>query len=289
MELARELIATDTEAADMYENLQYNFGCLDALEIEACPDSLVESTIDRLILAAAEAELAEETTQVPSNEIVAGTDINQLLAVEQQKRGETVPVYKPHFSFWRVAEIMSVAAMLLIIFNTVFPAFSSIRQKQYKTVCAANLGAVAQGIESFRNSNDGRMPYVSMSDDAPWWKVGCQDGENQSNTRHYWLLVKGDYVNAANFVCPGREGSVPLKLSSDKIEELCDFPSRDNVSYSFRLTTEDVASRRAAQVISVIMADRNPIFENISAKYDQDLFGKIALNETLLKKTSVKP
>lgn len=286
VDLARDLIAANPEAAGMYDKLQMSMQYLDSLEVECCPDSLVDSTIDKLVMAAA----AEEFHSMLDEEIepaTAATDITQLLAAEQQKQDEVVGNIKPHFSLIRIAQIASVAAVLLIMFNTLMPVFSNMRQNQYKTVCAANLGRISAGIESYRNSHDGRMPYVQMSDDAPWWKVGCQDQENQSNTRHYWLLVKGDYVEAENFVCPGREGSVPLKMDHDQIKDLYDFPSRANVSYSFRLTTEDTASRRAAQVMSVIMADRNPVFENISAKFDQDLFGKIALNETLLKKTSM--
>lgn len=279
IERVGDLLASNPEAAKFYASLHSNLTPLESIRQDECPDILAELTVDRLMQADLQYKSAEK--------VAATTDINQLLAAENEKNVEYVENYKPNFSKWRIAEIGVVAAMMLIVFNTMFPIFSNMRQKQYKGLCASNLGSIAQGLSMYQNSNDGHMPYVSMSDDAPWWKVGCQGEENKSNTRHYWLLVKGDYVDAANFVCPGRKGAVPVRLTADRIQSLCDFPSRDNVSYSFKLITEDAATRRAEQVISVVMADRNPIFENISTKFDQDLFGKIALNERLLKMMSI--
>ena len=276
---ARDLIASDQAAAELYSKLELSLRQLDSVKYEPCPDNLAELTVARLKLAAAEKNV--------SAAMVGQTDINQLLAAEHKKTVSHRPNHKPNFSLWRFAEIGVAAAMLLIVVNAMFPIFSNMRQMQYKGVCAANLGNIAKGLSTYQNSFEGKMPYVSMSDDAPWWKVGCQDQENQSNTRHYWLLVKGDYVEASNFTCPGRKDASAVRLSRDEIQNLCDFPSRDNVSYSFKLVSEDTASRRAEQVLSVIMADRNPIFESISTKYDQDLFGKIALNERLLKMMSV--
>ena len=132
---------------------------------------------------------------------------------------------------WRFAEIGVAAALILFALNLMFPVFSHMRNKAYKTACSANLGNIAGGLSGYQNSNDGHMPYMAMDNDAPWWKVSDQGEKNQSNTRHFWLLVKDDYVDGSNFVCPGRKGSVATDVSGASAEKYCDFPSRKNVNY----------------------------------------------------------
>jgi len=279
---ARDLIASDSRAGQLYAELERSLGLLDAVKYEPCPDNLAEITIAKLRVAASagRAAAAEEP-------LTQQSEIDRLLTQERQKHLEPQSSnLKPQFSMWRFAEIGVAAALILLGINTMFPVFSHMRDRAHKLACSANLGSIAMGLSNYQNSNDGRMPYIMMDNDAPWWKVGDQGEKNQSNTRHFWLLVKNDYADGSNFICPGREGSVAVDVSGASAEKYCDFPSRKNVNYSFALMSGENSTRKNADSISVIMADLNPVFEGIKTPFDQQLFGKIALNEQLREMAS---
>jgi len=53
----------------------------------------------------------------------------------------------------------------------------------------------SDGIGSYAADHDQTLPNVATAAGSPWWKVGDQGLENQSNTRHLWLLVQGNMSN----------------------------------------------------------------------------------------------
>ena len=279
---ARDLIASDKRAAELYSHLQQTLTQLDAVKYEPCPDNLADLTIARLKAAAAvdRIEMVEQPLKTQS-------EIDRLLAQERQKDAETsTKTLKPNFTLWRFAEIGAVAALLFIGINMMFPVFSNMRSKSWQAACASNLKSIAMGMSNYQQANDSFMPYVATEDDAPWWKVGDQGMQNQSNTRHYWLLVKGDYTEGSDFICPGKKGSTAANTKDQGVLDSCDFPSRKNVNYSFALVPQNASARKRADSVSVIMADLNPVFEGITTKFDQRLFGKIALNDQMRQMTS---
>jgi hypothetical protein len=279
---ARDLIASDPRASQLYTELERSLGMLDSVKYEPCPDNLAEITIAKLRLAASAGRAAASEESLTQQ-----SDIDHLLAQERQKHlDHQSSILRPQFSMWRFAEIGVAAALILLAINTMFPVFSHMRNRAHKLACSANLGSIGMGLSNYQNSNDGRMPYIMMDNDAPWWKVGDQGEKNQSNTRHFWLLVKNDYAEGSNFVCPGREGSVATDVTGASAEKYCDFPSRKNVNYSFALMSSENSNRKNADSISVIMADLNPVFEGITTPFEQPLFGQIALNEQLRQMAS---
>jgi prepilin-type processing-associated H-X9-DG protein len=143
------------------------------------------------------------------------------------------------------------------------------RQKSRQQACLMQLQRIGQGINSYSSDHDGKLPAVATAMGAPWWKVGYQGKENQSNTRHIWLLVKGDYVKPADFVCPGRSKYQTAKLTPSEIQNYNDFPSKKSVTYSFR-----IRSNKAGEAISgrkVLVADANPLFESLPDDYSKQL------------------
>jgi hypothetical protein len=276
---ARDLIASDPRAAQLYAELERNLSLLDSVKYEPCPDNLAEITVAKLKLAAAASE----------QPLTAQSDIDRLLAQERRKDPDyRATILKPRFDMWRFAELSVAAALIFVALPALFPVLSHMRNKANKKLaCSTNLASIAMGLSNYQGSNDGRMPYIMMDNDAPWWKVGDQGEKNQSNTRHFWLLVKDDYVDSDKFICPGRKGSVAADVSGVSAEKYCDFPSRENVNYSFALMSGENSTSQNSNKISVIMADLNPVFEGIlSTPFEQQLFGKIALNEQLRKMAS---
>ncbi|MBA7472082.1 hypothetical protein ES707_07402 [subsurface metagenome] len=72
----------------------------------------------------------------------------------------------------------------------------------------------------------------------------------------------------ADFVCPGRKSSKKIVYDSTKVGQYYDFPSRDHVSYSFRIRcykapAETNLARKA------LIADLNPLFEELPKDFEQ--------------------
>ena len=121
-----------------------------------------------------------------------------------------------------------------------------------------------------------------MSKGAAWWRVGDQNQESHSNTRHIWMLVKHDYVDPVNFVCPGRENCKMVKILSAEVENLRDFPARENITYSLQLICDK--SRDKTYQPKALMADLNPLFETLPNNSTSLL--NIRLNKELLTSNS---
>ncbi len=183
---AKELISSNPHAAELYEKFKESFYPLDCFEHEPCPDDLVERTLLRL-------------KNLPRT---SNIELEQLLAAEQIRKPPVVRRY------WRnMVEVLATAAVILFISGVITAPLSNMRQNSWKTLCKSQLAKIALGLDNYRAANNGELPAVATAAGQPWWKVGDQGSENQSNTRNVWLLAKQGYVCPTTFVCPGkREG-----------------------------------------------------------------------------------
>ena len=111
--------------------------------------------------------------------------------------------------------------------------------------------------------HDGSQPSIATTAGTPWWKVGYQGTENQSNTRRVYLLVRENYVEDPGiFICPGNKAGGNLKIEPSKIRDYKDFPDRCYVTYSFQISCRTTKSGKLL-CRKVIMADSNPLFEKL--------------------------
>ena len=271
---ARDMVASDHRAAELYASLEDSLKSLDSIKYEPCPDNLVELTVARLRLAASSEQAHLES-----------------LLAEEQRRTEVVKssAVITKRSFWHnIAEVAAVAAVFLVVVGVYFPATSSMRQIAWRNKCNTNMASVAAGIGGYASDHNGSLPAVDMNPGSPWWKVGNQGQENQSNTRHIWLLVKDGYVDLDNFICPGRGDAQEFDLSKTTAS-LNDFPHRDAMSYSFKFMSNNTARTNVSSK-TVLLSDLNPIFENKftdSAVWGQsDNFTKILISKQLLEMMS---
>jgi hypothetical protein len=263
----RDLIAANPEAAMLYDNLESTLKELDAVKYEPCPDNLVEVTIARLKRAASQVSyrpLEHEGTPPPFA-------ISDLIRAEQNKPNlpfsQTNLQAKTRISRYRLAQIAAIAAVFLAISAISFPVFSNLRQSSWKTACLTNFGRLGQTITRYAGDHDGQLPSVPMEAGVPWTRIGDQGNENQSNTRHLWVLVKLGYASPADFVCPGdRLGSL-CTGDSEAMAQLKDFRCHRNISYSYQLMCGK--NSLDASRNSLLLADRNPLFENICSCCNQ--------------------
>ena len=63
------------------------------------------------------------------------------------------------------------------------------------------------------------------------------------------------------FVCAGHSGAKPVCCGTEQMAALNDFPSRNNISYSFVLLC-DKNNNLTKRPQKIIAADLNPIFQN---------------------------
>ncbi|HEG42790.1 MAG TPA: hypothetical protein ENH94_01960 [Phycisphaerales bacterium] len=267
----RDLIADHEEAAKLYADLADTLTNLDAVKYEPCPDNLAALTVARLKHAAVE------------------TQAQQYLENLLNEQSDNPPVSTKattNRTFWKsITNTAAMAAMLALVLFLGYPAVSNMRQNSWKQKCTANLMKVGSAMATYTAGNNGFLPSVSIKAGDPWWKIGDQGKQNQSNTRHIWLLVKNDYLNGTEFSCPGREGSKPLDITTKEIAALNDFPSRNNVNYSLMIMCDEAVKRQRSGRLTAFMADSNPIFENITTKGNSldssDEFTKIMLTREM--------
>ncbi|MCK4913847.1 MAG: hypothetical protein KAI59_06765 [Planctomycetes bacterium] len=262
---ARDLISSNEEAAGVYSKFKAALAPLDSSSIESCPDELVEGTIWRLNNAARSSQL----------------ELEQLLATEQKKKISAG-------GFWlNMGRRFATAAVFMVAGTILFTAFNVTtnyaRQKSNQQQCQMQLSSIFDGFGQYSSDNDGRMPAVATTAGQPWWKVGYNGKENQSNTRHLWLLVKGDYADRNDFVCPGSGHARLAKLSDSQLKYYNDFPSRKNVAYSFRIRCNDSKDADSSSR-KVLMADLNPLFETLPL-YTESL--NLKLNKKLSTSNSI--
>jgi hypothetical protein len=265
---AETLISSNKEAAEIHSTFKIVFEPLESLRSESCPDDLAEGTVWRLNNLARSSQL----------------QLEQLLAAEQKHDATEKS------SLWvNLGKRLAIAAVFMVVGGALITAFNIVsnyaRQQSLQQQCQMQLFRIGQAIDNYKSDHEGAAPAVATAAGAPWWKVGDQGDENQSNTRHMWLLVKDGYINPADFVCPGSKHSGIIKLDPAEIKNYNDFPDRKHVTFSFRIRcdkskTEDESGRK------VLIADLSPVFfERLPKDYSEQL--KLQLDKALLTLNSI--
>lgn len=256
---ARELIKSNPEASVLYSGLKAGLAPLENMEPDTCPDELAESTVLRLMGAARSSQLS----------------LGKLLAVEQGRKTTSLT-----WAWHGAGKVMAAAAAIVIFMGVSIPTLNFARQKSWGISCQRQLAQIAQGVNNYKFDHQGQMPTVASAEGAPWWKVGEKGDKNHSNTRNYWLLVKGNYVKPMNFVCPGRRAGRIMKIDPAKVAKYNDFPGRQYVTYSFRLSC-DKSQKKHPLARTIVASDLNPLFERIPRDFSKPL--ALKLNEHLLR------
>lgn len=280
IEEGRDLIASNPGAAELYSRLEETLTQLDNVKYEPCPDNLADLTIARLKLAALAMRSESDSTL---NDLLKQQQHYTAPAASETARSR-FQLLKTHY-FRPAVETLAAAAAILIVAGMLFPSFGAMRQHSRQLACSRNLGQVGASFAGFFNDhNNQQAADMKIKEGSPWWKIGDNGPENQSNTRYVWQLVKQGYVPAEAFICKGRNGEVPAQVTAEQVKALQDFPSRNHVSYSFVLFS-DRTFNPAQGGRKVLAGDLNPVFEKIPCQQSiyQKLneFEKVLLNEQL--------
>ncbi|MFC1635503.1 hypothetical protein ACFL5Z_11735 [Planctomycetota bacterium] len=245
---AKELIASNQDAQQIHSKFQATFALLDSLEPEPCPDTLAERTVGRL-------KDAASSSQDRLQQLLAG---EQSRAVDSKKR-----------ILMGLGGRLAMAAMFVIAGSILLTSLNYIRYNSRVQQCKMQMGNIFRGLGQYIADFDGQQPALAAAPGDPWWKVGAQGDENHSNTRNMYLLVKGEYVKLSDYVCPGSKCEKTTEVTPAQIRTLKDFPSRNCVTYSFRVSCQRMRDGKLL-CRKVVMADWNPLFEEMP-DYNQSL------------------
>jgi hypothetical protein len=173
---------------------------------------------------------------------------------EATESGQTLePAFKiPGRNRW--ADVLSVAAVLLIAVSVLWPVMSTVRDSARQSGCATNMRGVAQAMGAYTTDNDDMLPMVTAGfGSSPWWNVGRDP--SRSNSANLYTLAREQYARLAEMACPGNPNAITAPRSADAR----DWGNLDEISYSYRVMAKPERLNWGQPSGLVVVADRSPV------------------------------
>ncbi len=162
---------------------------------------------------------------------------------------------------FRLADLVSMAAMILIAASVVIPVMGGMRSRELKSICNNNLAGVAQGFGLYTGANRDTLPVATAGFGGSWMDVGTTP--DRSNSSNLFVLVRNDYASLQDLACPTN----PNALVDGDVHAMTDWRSLDEISYSYRVMAD--GGLKATSVDQpdrvVLLADRSPVVLRIVA------------------------
>ncbi|MEM9165543.1 MAG: hypothetical protein AAGB48_00795 [Planctomycetota bacterium] len=197
------------------------------------------------LLAAGSSVIAEVT---PISELT-GRTLARIDAVSESGS----PDASPARSHWRITDLVSIAAVLLISASVLWPVVGSARQHALREANRANLAVAGIGFGAYAAEHDDRLPSVSDGVRQPgwaWWRVG--ENPRESNSANFFTLHRAGYTPADALESPGNPNAAMPRAGADAL----DWETFEQVSYSMTLGDSLRLTRPDG---TVLLADRSPI------------------------------
>ena len=188
---------------------------------------------------------------------VAGTSTAALVGATMgllgQARGDRVLAFSPAPTRRvRVADLISVAALLALGTAVVWPAVSGVRSNAQRIACRGNLAEAAVGFGLYAGDHRSSLPMATASlGGTPWWNVGLPA---QSNSANLFTLARARYTSPQSLSCCSSPGCASTPSCDDM-----DWRRLGDVTYSYRVMFggQNPAWRGGAG--TVVLADRSPV------------------------------
>jgi hypothetical protein len=224
-----------SDLATARRTLQKLLAPLDADEVPQAPSDLVAGVLDRV---SDSPRSAPQTRGHPSAE-----EAGSILEMPQPALPRSAPKLPaagdrgtgggPPMS---IRDLMSLAAAILIFVGIFVPGFHTARTAAQRTMCADNLRQIGNGYVTYAETYGQHWPYAgAVPAGASWIRTSRPGVLRMSNSRHVFKLVRGRFTVARAFICPSRQGDVPL--NADSFEQFDDFPDPRNNSYPTNFVT----------------------------------------------------
>lgn len=159
---------------------------------------------------------------------------------------------------WRISDLVSVAAMLLIGASILWPTLSYMGQKGRQLSCAAGLGSVASAMGVYANNHRDSLPLATAGfGGAPWWDVSPD--KPKANSSNLFTLARTGYARLRDLACSGN----PKADRSEVKKGAFDWSNLESISYSYQIMAGPARPnwcRAAGEPASmVVLADRSPV------------------------------
>lgn len=163
----------------------------------------------------------------------------------------------PELRGWRMrlADVVSMAAMLLIIGSIALPAINGARNKQQMLACDANMQSSARAMGMYAGDHADYLPMATAGFGGSWMDVGTRD---RSNSANLYTMVRTGYESLDNLACSGN----PNALRGEPDPDAWDWRSMDEISYSYRIMPTDgmrISIKVPSTTQVVVAADRSPV------------------------------
>lgn len=149
---------------------------------------------------------------------------------------------------FRLADLVTLAAVILVGVSVVSPVMSNVRFRSQQTACGANLASLGGALAAYSNDNGGLLP-VSRT------PLSWEEGRNSENLD---LLVDGGYCEAGHLNCPGHSGA--------------------GCGYGYRVIVGPIGARLDVQPTLAVLADRNPAVDHALAGLPVSGFRRASAN-----------
>lgn len=168
-------------------------------------------------------------------------------------RPAPIPIARAATSRFRMADLVSVAAMLLIGVSLLWPMIVAGRDRAQRLACAGNLGTVASALGVYAGDFADALPTANASFGGSWIEVGKDPA--RSNSANLFTLARADYAPIDALTCPGNETAC-RKVNCRKV---MDWPQIEAVSYSYQVMGPRPRPRHAMEATAPILSDRSPV------------------------------
>jgi hypothetical protein len=139
------------------------------------------------------------------------------------------------FLSWRMPDLVTIAAVLLIGVSVLFPIMHQMRTESIANGCANNLRMMSLAFANYAADSNGALP-ASAGLTSTWSRTA-------RNLRHLAPLIDGGYCEAGHLRCPGHTGP--------------------GDSYSYQWQTPEARLRWQTGRVGIAMGDCNPLIDAI--------------------------
>ena len=160
---------------------------------------------------------------------------------------------------FRLADIGSIAAMLLIGVAIFWPVLGGLRASAEQRACSQNLHNAGVGFGMHASDRAGRLPMHSASllrvapGAASWWDVGTPE---RSHSANLYQLVGGGFTSLEDLSCPGNKNATVVASPGGQ-----DWRSAAEVSYSYQLFGGRREPRLSDLRVTILLTDKSPVVD----------------------------
>ena len=195
------------------------------------------------------AELVSVGGPAPSASLIERTLAGVQQTIDDEEDSHRLVMPRMRF---RMADLISAAAVVLIAASVLWPVANEVRFQQSKAMCGSHMASLAGALMSYAGDNRNAMPFVTpgpSGTNGTWWDVG----HPQSNSANLYTLVHEGYTALADMACPGNPHATTRAEAAAR-----DWRSLDEVSYSYQIMSGPHRPRwNGGRVL--VLADASPV------------------------------